>query len=871
MTKPPPTAAQVIVRARELHRAAVDAYCVGKQGQAIQLAQQGTELLDTAAPADPAVKEEWLGVKIRLACSLAALVAETDGLAVGLSRLDDVRSLIATVADPLDRAELTANVDNNYAVLLLGAGRNEESLKSLDSSVSQQERCLTDTDDPRRFIEPFVKTLASVGLVCTRLGLLRRAREALTRGITLAVEYDLPARAADLERMLGTLELRGGDVPAALRRYEQCDRAYRDLDEASVALLRMGQAHALLTAGLADEAGNHLDEALPAMREQDSASRDLADAELYRATAALLTDDLDLARTMARSAHQRMQQFGCETCVANANLISLRVDTLLALRSGTVPGSLPDRVVRFADSLPVPKLTDQAATARMLAVRLEIRRHHTARAAELMEQVARPGRLTPIDYRMLRRLCRAELAVAQGEPGRALRQVRAGLAELDQVRDRMGGLELLSGTALHGQELADLAIRLVLRDAKPRRVFGWLERTRAQTYRYEPMSGLDNPELVECIAEVRTLTQSVHQAKHDGLPTHALQARRAERLREAKRLGWHAGQRSKARPVVQVAEVARALGERALVSFVASQDSLLAVVLVDGDVRVARLGSAAEAGKRARMLNVDLNALAPDHLPVPMVQVVSASARKQADQVDSQIVRPLGQLIGGRDVVIVPTGALYGVPWGSLPSMHGRPVVVAPSATAWLAAERIGTRPDGHTVLVRSLGLPAAVGEIGKLGAHHGTARLIAGHDATVTAVLEALDGAGLAHIAAHGAHEPENALFSRLELADGALFAHEIAGLNQPPRHVVLAACELALNRIRPGDEALGFASALLANGSKTVVAPLSRVGDQAAAAAMDDYHRRLAAGARPAVALADAIAVEPFRRPFVCLGSSG
>jgi CHAT domain-containing protein len=111
--------------------------------------------------------------------------------------------------------------------------------------------------------------------------------------------------------------------------------------------------------------------------------------------------------------------------------------------------------------------------------------------------------------------------------------------------------------------------------------------------------------------------------------------------------------------------------------------------------------------------------------------------------------------------------------------------------------------------------------------------------------------------------------LFSRLELSDGAVFAHEMAGLDRPPQQVVLAACELALNRIRSGDEALGFASALLASGSRTVIAPLSRVGDQASAAAMDDYHRRLAAGATPAVALADAIAIDPLRRPFVCLGS--
>ena len=88
---------------------------------------------------------------------------------------------------------------------------------------------------------------------------------------------------------------------------------------------------------------------------------------------------------------------------------------------------------------------------------------------------------------------------------------------------------------------------------------------------------------------------------------------------------------------------------------------------------------------------------------------------------------------------------------------------------------------------------------------------------------------------------------------------------------HARASAQRFGLHRdlTRPGDEPLGFASALLASGSQVVVAPLSRVGDQACAAAMDDYHRSLAAGARPAVALADAIAVDPLRRPFVCLGS--
>ncbi|HKN99176.1 MAG TPA: CHAT domain-containing protein, partial [Pseudonocardiaceae bacterium] len=164
----------------------------------------------------------------------------------------------------------------------------------------------------------------------------------------------------------------------------------------------------------------------------------------------------------------------------------------------------------------------------------------------------------------------------------------------------------------------------------------------------------------------------------------------------------------------------------------------------------------------------------------------------------------------------------------------------------------------------------AAADEIGRLREYYPDATLLDGERAGVREVLAALDGARLAHLAAHGTHERENALFSWLEMADGALYAHELSRLRRPPEQVVLAACELALARIRPGDEALGFAGALLATGCRTVTAPVTRVGDLAAAAAMTEYHRRLVAGAPPAVALAATTEVDPLRRPFVSLGAS-
>jgi CHAT domain-containing protein len=623
-----------------------------------------------------------------------------------------------------------------------------------------------------------------------------------------------------------------------------------------------------MTAGLADKAAMHLDEVLPVMREQHSTNRDLGGVELFRAVAALMDDDLALARRWSASARRRMLRMGCQTCVADATIVGLRADVRDALKTADIPAALISRVLRAANAMP-SRLTDQAALARMLATRLEIARGKLKRAAELLAQVPRPGQVTSIDYRMLRRLCRAELAAAEGNQRKALTEIRAGLTELDRVRDRMGGLELVSGTALHGQELADLAVKLVLAGANAKRLFDWLERTRAQTYRYEPLADSEDPELADRVAEVRGLSQAIHQAQHDGHPTAALEARHAERLREAHRLGWHSGRWGKPRPVVDLADVAEQLGERALVSFASSGDELVAVIVAGGKSRLVRLGSTAQAAQSARTLNADLDALAPDNLPPMLVTAVLSSARKQADRLDEQLIAPLAESLGDRELVIVPTGALYAVPWGVLPSLHTRPTVVAPSATAWVAAEHTETPRARKVVLVRGPGLLAAQGELDKLATHYRTAKVLDGKRATVKSVLQALDGAKLAHIAAHGAHEPENALFSRLEMTDGALYAHEMAGLKQPPRQVVFAACELALNRIRPGDEALGFASALLAAGSRTVIAPLSRVGDQASAAAMDDYHRGLAGGASPATALADAIAIDPFRRPFVCLGA--
>src|SRR5262249_41316426 len=160
----------------------------------------------------------------------------------------------------------------------------------------------------------------------------------------------------------------------------------------------------------------------------------------------------------------------------------------------------------------------------------------------------------PVDHRMLLRLCRAELAVARGRRRSAFAQARGGLAELGRMRDRMGGLELASGTAVHGRELGDLAVRLVLdqRTAAAAPVFAWQERRRAQIYGYDPLPPLDDPELAERVQQYRMLSTELRGARLAGRSVADLTARRAVLQREVMRLGWRDGPWGKARPIAEL-------------------------------------------------------------------------------------------------------------------------------------------------------------------------------------------------------------------------------------------------------------------------------------------------------------------------------
>jgi CHAT domain-containing protein len=248
--------------------------------------------------------------------------------------------------------------------------------------------------------------------------------------------------------------------------------------------------------------------------------------------------------------------------------------------------------------------------------------------------------------------------------------------------------------------------------------------------------------------------------------------------------------------------------------------------------------------------------------------VAQAGAEEAAGALDRLLLEPIEPAVGRSPLVVVPTGVLHSLPWGALPSLRGRPLVVAPSLATWL---ELAARPRSRRRRVAFAAGPRlryAAAEVREIAELHGRGTPLAGKNATSAAVLAAIDGAALAHLACHGHFRADSPLFSSLELGDGRLNVYELQRLRDAPEIVVLSSCDLARSRLHPGDELLGLATALLAMGTRTIVASLLAVPDAAAKRMMLALHRNLRDGVAPAAALADVQARAPVPG-FICLGS--
>ena len=217
----------------------------------------------------------------------------------------------------------------------------------------------------------------------------------------------------------------------------------------------------------------------------------------------------------------------------------------------------------------------------------------------------------------------------------------------------------------------------------------------------------------------------------------------------------------------------------------------------------------------------------------------------------------LGQALEAIDdgpVVLVPPARLNSAPWGAMPGLRDRVVSVAPSAKAWLRAKRTTPPRGGHVALIGGPDLRTDAAEVPALAAIYPEATVLVGERAHSSAVLEAVNGARLAHIGAHGTFRDDNPMFSALELSDGPLTLYDVERVRRPPHRLVLSACESAVGAPTGADELLGLANSLVALGTAGLLASVVPVNDEAVVPFSLVVHKHLEGGASLAAALCEA-----------------
>ena len=343
-------------------------------------------------------------------------------------------------------------------------------------------------------------------------------------------------------------------------------------------------------------------------------------------------------------------------------------------------------------------LPEDARVASLVAARALISAGRPARASRVAARYGPPGRLDRLDTRLLWRLARSELAAAAGRPAEASRHLLAGMAALHRHRTQFGCLDLQTGAAVHGQDLARAGLAAALARRAPDAVYRWSERARAQALLLPAVRPPGEPAAAAALEELRQARHTLRARELAGRPVTGLRARVEALQRSIREQSWTApGQRDTPAPAPAPLRAIRdSLAGAALVTYLRDGPALRALVVAGDSVHLRTVGGYAAAEEAVLRLRADLDSQAGRALPAGSPPRSGSATRHDAAAVGSAVLSPLLPDIGDRELVVVPTGILMTVPWAALPGCAGRPVTVAPSATVWRDA-CAGGRTAGPT------------------------------------------------------------------------------------------------------------------------------------------------------------------------------
>ena len=266
--------------------------------------------------------------------------------------------------------------------------------------------------------------------------------------------------------------------------------------------------------------------------------------------------------------------------------------------------------------------------------------------------------------------------------------------------------------------------------------------------------------------------------------------------------------------------------------------------------------------------------------------MLQASSSRELEQVSSvlwtKLVEPIADFIQpNARLVFLPDKWLHFVPFAALWDsekqrylVQSHEISVAPSAALYIQAiERYAGLQSTRAQRVLAIGnpafdrrmfpladLPGAELEAAEVADAYGQAKLLTGRAATKEAFVSNATTFDVIHFAGHAVVRTDAPLLSHMLLApredgsDGIPYARDLFELNLTgPRLVILSGCHTSGGRLSSTEGASSLARAFFAAGVPAVIASLWAVEDEETRKFFGAYHRRLALGGNPVVALRD------------------
>jgi tetratricopeptide (TPR) repeat protein len=761
--------------------------------------------------------------------SLAVALVYAGRTAAGLSTFD--RAL------RLSKGAQAGRVLHRRSIALLALGRNAEALDDARRAAAVLRR----TSDKLWT----ARAVGHRGLMYHTMGFPARADADIAAAERLFAETSQVLESIYMVHNRGLIAYSINDIPAALSYFAEAAARYEPLN-VLVPDLTIDRCMVLLAAGLADDALAEADGTIREIDRVHGQSTKKAELLLVAANCALAAAQPQTALDRAQAAYRMYRSQHSSWRLARTRLVLLQAK----FAAGPVAAQLLREAKRAAARLEALGSGD-AVQAHLLAGRVAMELGRRADADRHFIAAAQARRRGAAMSRASGWLSEALRAQAAGHPRRLLGACRRGLEVLDEHHFTLGASELRAQATAHGAELALLAQRHAVRAHQPRLLLTWSERWRATALAVPAVRPSADTEFNAALAALRGVMRRLDRARQEDTPNASVRQEQVRLEQERRRLEGVVracalrarGIGDQAPGVVSVPELLDALGAAQLIEIVDVDGILHVLICGAGKVRQFTAGRTADAVQAADFARFALRRLArnrPGDDPESALAILKAAGPKLQDA----LLGPAARHLGDRSVVVVPPGKLHTIPWALLPALRERAVSVAPSAGAWMRVHAAPPPSRHHVTLARGPGLTTHGAEVPVVARLYDDVTVLAEREATTERVLGALDGAWLAHIAAHGIFRADSPLFSSLRMQDGPLTVYDFEQLQRAPYRLVLSSCDSGVLASAGADELLGLVSSLLPLGTAGIIAAIVPLNDHAVVPVMLDLHRYLRAG---------------------------